>query len=144
MRKFIATLIVAVILGTGFTMTADAAHPKTDSQQVQIVKLQKQVKNLRADRNFWEDEANSLSNQLAAEQNKPVFPAFTGAAHQGNGTVVYRVTWDQTFQGITYSWVSDPLYTTDQRDVVVQQTTADPTTVPGSVKTETASIGTFS
>ena len=135
MRKFIATLIVAVVLGTGFTMGADAAPARSNDAQVE--RLQQKVKNLRADVRFWRDEVAYLDSELSKAQNKPVYPAYEGAA-SGNATTVYRVTWSADGS----QWVSNPLYTTGQRDRFVSLLSADESV--SGIAVQTATVGPWS
>ena len=131
MRKFIAMLIVAVVLGTGLTVRADAAPALSQSEQVKVLKAK--VKALRADVAFWRDEVAYLDGELSKAQNKPVYPAFASTNTANSATTVYIVSWSAVGVGGTFAWSSNPLYTPAQRDVFVQYLNDDPNTVQGSV-----------
>lgn len=135
MRKFIAALIVAVLVPFTFAGTSDAAN-RGEDKQVQALKAK--VKDLRTQRNFWYDEVHTLDNLLAEERNKPKYPAFTGSG-EGN-TVVYRIVW--TENGVQF--FSNPLYTRDQMEVFRNIVSEDSDTVPGSVSVQTSTVGPWS
>lgn len=133
MRKFIATLIVAVVLGTGFTVSADAAN-SGESQQVRVLKQK-----LRESRKDYRDLTRiyvETGNELIALKQRP--PTYVGSTN-ANPSTFYRVSWVRGVVGSQVSVTSQPIYSetllNDYLNTVVNN---DPLTVAGSVVVETA------
>lgn len=130
MRKLLAIIIVAVVLGTGYTVSADA----TTAQVYQIQRLTGAVRQLRSDLSDSRHEVKRLDALLTIEQAKPVYPTYMDTETANEAFHLYRVSWTEQRGAAAFSFTSDPLYTMDQRNQFVAIVSANPNTIPGSVK----------
>lgn len=132
MRKFIAVLIVAVVLGSGMTVSADAVN-SGETRQVQ--RLKKEIRTLKR-------ENAELTNAFVKQGNEFIdlkerqFPTYVVSGSTSN--TVYVVTWQQRNLG-TVSSV--PLYSQSMADgYIATVVETDPNTVPGTVSVTVRTI----
>lgn len=138
MRKFLAAIVVAVLLPFSF-----ATGSQADSGQAhQIHKLERQVKNLRSDVKFWRSEVAYLDGQLSIAQNKPEYRAFANPT-VAQSTTLWRVSYSTDNDFGHFDWVSDPLYNRDEVYAFVAYIKADPDTDTDSVKVQSVDLGTI-